>query len=290
MDQERRTKIESALQQYRETVSQHNVMLIRAVVRGVEAQPAPSSYSEKNAQQLRIREICRVIQVNFPESITPRKLLDDHDVLAELIQRYHMDGVVGPNPNNLEQREEFFANIRENIPETFELDEFPPADLAYLCTLVSGITGPGIGHHRYAQQFDFISPVKDAEQLEKKLEGVMVPIRIDYSVWPLPPMEFGVTYNQLTYTWEDWEIAVAFHIGGHGPRAGGGYALYCRHEEASDEPFKWRYGLQDETWGSDVYDSVENFLDFYAHHREQTEEEMTREIRPLIRGRTGYQD
>lgn len=287
MNQERQTKIASALQQYRETVSQHNVMLIRAVVRGVEAQPAPASYSEKNAQRLRMREICRVICVNFPESITPRQLLDDDDVLAELIQHYHMDGVVASNPNDLEQREKFFAKIRENKPETVELDEFPPADLVYLCTLVSGITGPGIGHHRYAQQFDFISPVKDAE---KTLEGVVVPIRPDYSVWPLPPMEFGVTYNQLTYTWEDWEIAVAIKIGGRGPRAGGGYALYCRREEASDEPFKWRYGLQDDDWGSDVYDSVEDFLGFYAHHMEQTEEEITREIRPLIRGITGYQD
>ncbi|CZR50145.1 uncharacterized protein PAC_00017 [Phialocephala subalpina] len=287
MDQERQTKVASALQQYRETVSQHNIMLIRAVVRGVETQPVPPSWSEKDAQQLRMQEFCRVLQVNIPESVTARQILHDDDVLAELIQRYDLDGVVAPNPDNLEQREEFFANIRKHIPETVDLAEFPPADLAYLCTLVSGITGPGISYHRYSQQFDFISPIKDAQQLEKTLEGVVVPIRSDYSVWPLPPSEPGVTYNQLTDIWEDWEIAVVFNLG-RGPRVGGGYALYCRREAANDEAFKWRYGVQDEEWYSDVYDSIEEFLGFYAHFNEQTEQEIAGDIRPLIRGRVGY--
>jgi len=196
-----------------------------------------------------------------------------------------LDGVTH-SPINLKQREEYFAAIRTRIPENVELAEFPPPDLAYLCTLVSGITGPGISYHHDAQQFAFISPIENEQQLEEMVEAVVVPIRDDGSGRPPEPSDFGVTYNQLTDIWTDWEIAVSFKIGG-GPRWGGSYALYCRREEEDhDEPLKWRYGVHDEDWQSDVYDSVEEFLGFYAHFKEQTEQEVTRDIRSLTGIRT----
>jgi hypothetical protein len=282
MDEERRTKIASALQQYRETVSQHNIILIRAVVQAVEALPVPPKCSESQAQQLRMRECSRVIGGAIPESATsPPHLVDDDDVLAEVIQRHHLDGVAH-SPVNLEQREEYFAAIRTHIPENVELADFPPPpDLAYLCTLVSGIIGPGISYNHDAQQFAFISPIESRQQLKEMVEAVVVPIRNDGSGKPPQPSDFGVTYNQLTDIWADWEIAVAFKIGG-GPRWGGSYALYCRREEDDhDEPLKWRYDVHDEDWQSDVYDSVEEFLGFYAHFKEQTVQEVKRGIRSL---------
>jgi hypothetical protein len=52
--------------------------------------------------------------------------------------------------------------IRTPIPKTVVLAEFLLADLAYLCTLVGGIMGPGILYHHDAQQFAFISPTEHA--------------------------------------------------------------------------------------------------------------------------------
>jgi hypothetical protein len=278
VDQERRTKIASALQQYRETVSQHNITLIRAFVRAVEAQSVPDNWSENKSQTMRMRECDRRLRINFPGSVSLQQLLDDDDVIAELVRSNYLDGV-SPYPINPEQREELFAKIRTRVREIVDVAEFPPADLAYLCTLVSGITGPGISYHHDAQQFDFISPIEHAQMLEEMV-SVVVPIPEDDSGRPPQPEDFGVTYNQLTGIWEEWEIAVASKIGG-GPRWGGSYALYCRRQEASDEPFKWRYGVHDEDWRSEVYDSVEEFLGFYAHFKEQTEQEILRGMGPV---------
>ncbi|CZR64668.1 uncharacterized protein PAC_14566 [Phialocephala subalpina] len=186
-------------------------------------------------------------QIVVPESVTsPRDILKD-DVRAEMIKRAGLDGVYG-HLVNLKQREEYFAAIRTRIPENVEVAEFPPADLEYLCTLVSGITGPGLPYHREMKQFDFVSPI-DEHQLEDMVEVVTVPIR-----------NVEGDSNELTFIWEDWDIAVAFKIGG-GPRSwGGSYALYCRHEE--NKEWKWRYGVHDEDWRSHVYDSVDHHKHF----------------------------
>jgi hypothetical protein len=48
-----------------------------------------------------------------------------------------------------------------------------------------------------------------------------------------------------------------------------------------NEQQKWRYGVHDEDWRSDLYDSVEEFLNFYAHFNEQTEEGVWKDIRSL---------
>jgi hypothetical protein len=268
MDEERRTKIATALHQYRETVSQHSFFLLRILVEDMEAEPLPPNVSASVAQILHMREFRRYLQGAVPESVkSPRDLLND-DVRAELIRRARLDGV-SHRPVNLKLREEYFATVQRQIAEeNIEVAEFPPADLEYLCTLVSGVTGPGLPHHRVAQQFDFVSSLED-EELKYMVKYVTVPIRDDE----------GGGYNELTYIWEDWEIAIAFKIGGGPGGWGGSYALYCRNED--NEQWKWRYGVHDDDWGSDVYDSVEEFLGFYAHFREQTEERVRKGIRSL---------
>lgn len=40
------------------------------------------------------------------------------------------------------------------------------------------------------------------------------------------------------------------------------------------------YGVHDGEWGSDVYDDVESFLEFSAHFREETEEDVKKAIAP----------
>ena len=266
MDQERRTQIEAALQQYRETVLQHSLFLLHKLVEGVEAEPTPPGLPEENADFLRVREIGRHLQGISKFIKSPRAVLND-DFLSSLIEPARLDGV-SHYPVNLALRERYFAGVRTHIEAlNVEVAEFPPADLDYLCTLISGVTGPGLPFHREVRQFDFITPIED-ENLEEMMAAVEVPIR-----------DGGEDYNNLTFIWEDWEIIVAFKLGG-GPRGwGGSWALYCRKED--NDEWKWRYGLHDEDWCSDVYNSVGEFLGFYAHFREQTEEELRKHIRGI---------
>ena len=273
MNEERRTNIETALHQYRETVSQHNFFLLRKLVECMEEEPLPPQVSQRVADRLHVHEFVRHLQCQIPESIKlPRDVLND-DVRAELTRRARLDGVVHC-PVNLEERKEYFAAIQTRIAEkNVEVAEFPPADLEYLCTLVSGVTGPGIGNHHAAQQFAFISTIRD-ETMKNILHSVAVPIRGDKEG----------EYTEWTDFWPDWEIAIRFRIGS-GPRGwGGSCALYCRNE--GNKQWKWRYGIHDEDWCSDVYDSVEEFLGFYAHFRETTQEQVkksTRSLKGLLR-------
>lgn len=257
MDEERRQRIAAALQQYRETVLQQNLFLLRLLVEGVEAHPTPPDYPESTAQRLRVKGIRS--RIGIPESIkSPRDVLDEN-VISSLVLSASLEGVDN-GPVDLEQRKEYFAGVQASITEKgVEVSEFPPSDLEYLCTLVSGITGPGLPFHRQENQFDFVTPLA-FQDVKEMAQTVCVPIR---------NVNGESEYNELTYIWEEWHIAIAFKIGG-GPRWGGSYAIYCRKED--NEQWKWRYGVQDEDWYSDVYENVEEFLGFYTHFNEQKEE------------------
>lgn len=274
MDDERRAKINAALHRYRETVTQHNLSLVRTLVQLIEALPPPRNCSETTARILRVRELDRYLGGSISTWIkSPRDLLND-DIHDELIERAGLDGVHSLKPD-LEAREKYFAAVRARILGLdVEVAEFPPADLAYLCTLVDGITGPGLPYNRVSQQIEFIS--RTGEGLER---DVGVPVRFDEneawdeSAGKSPP------YDQLSFVWLDWEMAVAVQIG-HAPFTGGSFAVYCRKEE--NEQWKWRYGVHDGDWCSDLYGTVEEFLDYYAHFREQTEDDIRRDVRGLV--------
>ncbi|KAG5790726.1 hypothetical protein H9Q69_010220 [Fusarium xylarioides] len=259
-------QIEAALRQYRETVLQHNLFLLRILVEKVEAEPTPPNCTEQVAQSLRMQAIQELIEV--PESIgAPRDVLDE-GVISSLIRSASLEGV-DDDPVDPSLRREYFAGIKAGIIERgVEVAEFPPSDLEYLCTLVSGITGPVLPFHRETSQFDFITPLRPGK-MKAMIQAVGVPVRSDAEG----------EHNQLTGLWEDWEIAIVFKIGG-GPRGwGGSFALYCSSEEK--EEWKWRYGVHDEEWYSNVYDNVEEFLDFYAHFNEQTEDDLEDDISSL---------
>jgi hypothetical protein len=267
MDDELRSEVTAALQQYCETVSEHNLLSLRTLVETMEAQPLPPHCSASVAETLHMQELRRLLQGAVPEGVrSPRDLLKD-EFRAELIKRASLDGL-SHFPVNNELREEYFAVIRSHVEEqNVQAAEFPPPDLQYLCMLTSGVTGPGLPHHRESQQFDFVSPIED-NQIEEMSEYVVVPLRDDE--------EGG--YNELTDLWEDWDITVAVKIGG-GPQWGGSWVLYCRNED--NDQWAWRYGVHDEDWCSELHDSMTSFLGFYAHFKEQTEDEVKRSVRDL---------
>jgi hypothetical protein len=86
--------------------------------------------------------------------------------------------------------------------------------------------------------------------------------------------------DKLKYMWEEWDITFAFKIG-NGPRAyGGAWAHCCRLDKS--ESLKCRYGLHDDEWFSDLYDSVEDFLYYHANNGAQKEADFRKDIRPLL--------
>ncbi|KAL7918370.1 hypothetical protein ACQKWADRAFT_304272 [Trichoderma austrokoningii] len=269
MDEEGRSKIAAALRQYRETVLQHNLTLLRVLVDGLEQQPMPRMRAPSDIHFLQLIAFNRFGSFNFPESVkTLRDLLND-DVRAELITRNSLDGVCD-TPIDSSKREEWFSKIKANIAgKNIDLgcEIEVPADLVYLCTLVDGITGSGMPYHTQTE-IELLTPAEESDGL-------------DYIVVP--------TWNDtedrediLSGLWEDWEIALAFQIG-KGPFAlCGSCAIYCRHiEDNHKKEWKWRYAMFDGDWQTDMFDSIEEFLAYYAHHDEQTEEGIRRDIPKL---------
>ena len=268
MDEERQTSIANALQRYRETVLQQNLVVLRFLVEAMEEQPDPPRWPAGLAQKQRLKAFDRWYLMGcVPESVSSARDLLSDDVHSELVSTAELNGV-SYAAVDLQQRMEWFATIRARIAEkNVVADEFPPADLEYVCTLVNGICGPGLPYHREQQQFEFVSSL-ELEVPDWTAARVTVPIRDD---------EEG--FNDLTYVWEDWEIAVAVKTG-VGPRDWGGcYALFCRNE--SHERWQWRYGVHDGDWRSYVYDTVEDFLEFYAHFGEQTDESARKDVKSL---------
>lgn len=151
----------------------------------------------------------------------PRDLLRE-DVRAELISSCDMDGV---SHGHVTPRAEWFAGVRIRISElNVAVSEFPPADLEYLCTLVNGIIGPGLPYRRMQRQFHFLTPYRP-ELLPDLLESVIIPVRNNGSEDGEGDGFANKKYNSLSCVWEDWDIAIAFKLGG-GPHWGGSWALY----------------------------------------------------------------
>ncbi|KAF4943412.1 hypothetical protein FGADI_13439 [Fusarium gaditjirri] len=267
MDQAQRSRIENALLRYRKTVLDHNLSLLRILVEDVEAQPAPTGYRDSAEQFLRLEAIKGHVVV--PDSVKLTSEILDERFRNALIFEGCLDGV-SHGLVDLAGRREYFAGVQASIARKgVEVAEFPPADLEFLCSLVRGVTGPGLSFHREVSQSHFITPL-EFEEMEEMVKSVCIPIRDETG---------EEEYNSLTSTWENWEVAVAFKIGS-GPRSWGGtYALYCRNED--HKQWKWRYGVHDEEWYSDVYENVEHYLEFYTHFREQTEEELREDIPSL---------
>jgi hypothetical protein len=269
MDEERKTIISNALDRYKQTVLERNLKILRFLVEAMEAQPDPPKWPQDLAQQQRLDAFRKFyLMGSLPEpATTAHDLLSEH-VRENLVSMCELDGV-NHSPSNFQQRTEWFNKLQEIIAEkNLEAEEFPPAELKYLCTLVDTIHGPGLPYHRERQQFDFVSSL-DQEVPETTASRVVVPIREGEEE----------EFSALMGIWEDWQIAVGVRIG-DGPREwGGSYALYCRND--SNDQWQWRYGVHDEDWRSDLYDSVESFLDYYAHHNEQTEENTRQDVKSL---------
>lgn len=254
----RRTSIATALQEYQEVVTQHNMAMLRILVDGMATQEDDSILDEE-IEDLRLLPFTdEYLGDDLPDSVQVVQDLLGDAVFAELTTGYSLNGLSN-RPVDMQKRNRWFSDVRHSIQQKApSVSNFPADDLVYLCSLVNGITGSGLPYYHSVKQIEFLSD-------------------------PDPKVRKVLTHNELSAfepLWRDWDITIACRLGTGLRGFSGGVTLYCRKESASLD-WQWRYGIYDEGWCSDVYNTIEEFLTWYAHYHEQTAEEVADDIRPL---------
>ena len=272
LSQERKTSIENALQKYRRRVLELNMNALEYIVQDIEQQSPPSP-SECPAD--RLPALC-IAQLKKEHGI----VLKDHtvtsirDFLSEarrqaLIEENQLDGVIHGGPVNLASRRAWIDDIEQKITTYENARARPsslPADLKYLMTLVRGMCGPGLPNHRFYDQLPFIADL-DGEDAEE-IGTIAVP--------PAQEEHDSDEFSLFLEVWGDDEVAIGVSIA----TGAGGIAVYCREEGNDDAEWVWKYGLIDPPTQSDLYDTIEDFLDFYAERNKQSKEEGNVDTRP----------
>lgn len=300
MDDERQASIREALQTYRDRVKECNLSLLQAVIDRVATMQAHSNRptSEQDTQERRVLAIAKKCfgawdAAEFPSA--PQDLLAIDHVRESLIIRYSLDGL-HHDSIDAATRSAWFATLNNAIAVVsleagMPRPESLPASLKYLCTLVCGICGPGLPNWRFLHQVDFIArasqvamegEVKTAARVTK---GMRNPEVFDFhsQITHDLMMHWG---DDIAINWEDWEISLAVRIGDMETGNAGTYVVFCRRLKPADdlddyydedEPivkdewkegddvWQWRYGTHDSDWESRLFDSVEDFLLWYAH-------------------------
>jgi hypothetical protein len=263
MDDQTFGSVRDALQRYRTTVEICNFNSLRILVDGMMSQP-PGQIRPEWADKLRLQVFNNYLGIDARTiASSPEDFLLD-EVRPLLITKCDLDGV-NHITNDLDRRERWFETIRKCISELgVNTAPFPPQELQYVSGVVSGVCGPGLHYWQVRRQFALLDMLLGDEQLLLTKGRVLTPTE----------------ESNLSGIWDEWEIVVAVRIGG-GPRSwGGSYALYCRN--ASHKVWKWRYGVHDGDWRSDIYDNLEAYLDYYARFKEPTEEQVKKAVRPLM--------
>lgn len=257
MDEARQLSIATALRDYRDTVLQQNLAMLRILVNGM-ADQQDKRLTPKDAARFRLKAFSEdYLARSLPQSVKEvRDLLSD-DVRDELISKFWLEGV-SPQSVNAQLKTQWYARVQARMEAkglSIPVTSFPPSDLKYLCTLVNEITGPGLIYHRAIDQIDLID--EESERHAQIFNGG----------------PFGA--------WDDWEIAVACKLGSGTRGSSGSVVAYCRKTTAGLN-WQWRYGSFADGWGTDLFDTVEEFLAFHAHFGEQTEEQVKQDVKPLI--------
>lgn len=276
MDEYRKAEIENALAKYKDTVLDLNLKALRFVIDGVEEEPPPEDYPDDEIRDLKLQLLRDEYGIYLESEEQPVPSL--HDLLSEdnregLVASCSLDGVTHGD-TDAAGREAWFSDLWDSISNMDSAENWPtalPEDLKYLSTLTPGICGPGLPAYRDISQFSLLTDMSAMDEYED--HRVDVPLgqqRMDNN-----------EFNALSPAFEGWDISVGARIG-DGPRAwGGGFVVFCRLPESDRDTWKWRYGMRDDTYSSELFDTVEEFLGFYAHFNAQTEEDDNIEIVPL---------
>lgn len=194
---------------------------------------------------------------------SPRGLLES-EARSELVETWDLDGVYHVEDEQQDQAA-WFAKIRSIMAKKgVPVSEFPPADLEYLCTLVDGISGPGLPYYQFIHQYDMLSLATEGEI--HSFDEVDVAVDDDIE---------GILTDETQY--EGLEVALCVKIGRNDEHAwGGSFILWCRRSPQED--WRWRYMAHIDEESSDTYGTVEEYLAFYAHHNEQSEGDVREDL------------
>lgn len=260
MDIERQSSIANAFKRFREIVEEHSRSQLRNLIEVTEAISLPVSYSASLVNRTHLDIFLNELNESLPQSAhaatRPRDLLAE-SIMSDLVKDLYLDGV-SPDPPNLQAKKDWFDIIQASIVEQgVQADEFPPPDLKYLSTLVNAVFGPGLPLYRKSAQFDLLCEVGYWQSRE------------DISKRAIIPSQDEDEPDDFKEAWEDWGIKVACLIG-DGPSSGGTFVLFCRSEQ--ERGWRWRYGFLDEGSGSEMFDTVEEFLHYFATEHQEPED------------------
>ncbi|KAI6832888.1 hypothetical protein KC332_g6502 [Hortaea werneckii] len=274
---DRKSSIEHALRKYRSRVLELNMNTLISVIQQIEATTSykRADFWDSVPDDLRSMRLQAIIERHGihleDDSISEVRELLSEDHREDLVRTNRLDGVrhgqVDVDARNawIERTETAMANAKR---ASIQPDGLPPA-LKYLMTLVRAICGVGLPRYRYygeLYQLKFLSDVHMDEDEDGSNEDgwVALPITLD-----TPPEDIKNDPSLgLPQEWADCEVALGVQIGY------GGFAVYSRRlkgeesqsvrDGAGVQGWDWRYGLTDFEYESDLYDTIEEFLEFYA--------------------------
>lgn len=281
LSQERKTSIAHALQKYQNRVLEINMATLETAISDLETRKIKRmefwpSLPSLDPEELPRRRIERLeddygIRLDYPPdpSITSiRDFLSD-DRRDNLVRSCRLDGIVHGEVD-LEAREAWIKKTEGQIRAAERTKVHPdglPAGLTYLMTLVRGISGNGLPQYRYfgeLHQLKFLTDIngEKAEGEEPSSSGFVTVPRSDEEI-------IQGHLGDISEEWDDHVVALAVMIGN------GGFAVYCRKlEDINDaDRWRWKYGLWDFDFESALYDTIEEFLEFYADFNKQGEED-----------------
>lgn len=280
LDTSRKASIQHALDQYRQTVFARNMSLLPILVDKIEAAKIPNSWDEQRVHKARMRALNNY----FAHTLGGDEIGDTISSLQDLLiltptsrfaERFYLDGT-SHKPVDLASVTDYFNRLRQTLRtqqsakdpalQDSEYPEEPPEDLEYLMSLVSSIVAPKM-------ECDYGSRPSTFFPTESHDLEVHAPVRIGHT----EDTSLDV-FDPYEYAWEDWTIAVAINIGEQHPdwSPSGVHALYCSpNTEGERKDWKWRYGITEKYYSSELYDSVEEFLlKFWLHFDEETDENV----------------
>lgn len=278
LSEERKSSIRNAVQRYRERVLQQNMSELERVIEDIESKPPrgppyppyqgqPLNCSEDEAPQKRIEYLQSTYGIQLdPEDPTVRTVSDflSEDRRENLIRTNRLDGV-SPGEVNA-TRNAWIQDVEERMATAERARVRPnalPADLKYLMTLVRGLSRPGLPQERESRHCLWLSDLDEDEDENNYVESGGAP-----AGWIAVPATQEEADNgelgDLPEEWCSYIVAMAVGIGGYN------FAAYCREEtDESDDGWRWRFGWNEIESQSNLYDTIEEFLDYNAEVSEE---------------------
>lgn len=261
-----RAEVLAALDMYRSHIKSQNRRNVELYVSYVEAcSPDPDFGTEEEIQESRMEFLEERVGISGLAEMgitSPAEVLAQWDTVAHLAS---LDGTHGRNEASPGHLDAYVSAIekglreksREDVRETITF----PDELRIVAEEVDGLSGPGF-------------PMFMQHQLTFWSLGE--PLRPDdLAVRVKTPEELEGETGLNHWTPQGWTLAGGWNSG-DGQDASC-CVVYCRRP--GEDVWKWRYVVNRWEMGMEVFDSMSEFLAWYAHFREESLERLAADDR-----------